>query len=47
MVKLAIDKLEMGNVVTLTPVDRTRLASNLMTVLVADSEASPVLSVDN
>ena len=46
MVKLAIDRLEQDAVVTLDPANRVRLVTNLMTVLVADSETQPVVSVD-
>ena len=46
MVKLAIEKLEGEGVVKLENADRTRLVGKLMNVLIADSEASPALSVD-
>lgn len=45
MVKLGLDRLRDEQVVTLSDADRVRLAMNLMTVLVSDSEAQPVLSV--
>jgi regulator of protease activity HflC (stomatin/prohibitin superfamily) len=47
MVKLAIEKLEQEQVVTLAPDERVRLVTNLMTVLVGDEDARPVLSVDS
>lgn len=47
MVKLGIDRLESEGVVELSPEDRVRLITNLMTVLVGDSETQPVVSVDN
>jgi regulator of protease activity HflC (stomatin/prohibitin superfamily) len=47
MVRLAIEKLEQDGVVKLGDSDRVRLVTNLMTVLVGDSEAQPVLSVDH
>jgi len=46
MVKLGIERLEAEGVVSLDPTDRVRLVTNLMTVLVGDSETQPVLSVD-
>lgn len=46
MVKLATDRLEAENVVQLDPADRVRLVTNLMTVLVGDSDTQPVVSVD-
>lgn len=45
MVRLAIERLEHDGVVQLGEADRIRLVTNLMTVLVGDSEAQPVLSV--
>ncbi len=45
MVKLAIEQLESEHVVELSGPDRVRLVTNLMTVLVGDSETQPVLSV--
>lgn len=45
MVKLGLDRLRDEKVVELSEADRVRLATNLMTVLVSDSEAQPVLSV--
>lgn len=47
MVKLAIQRLEHEDVVQLDGAARTRLVTNLMTVLVGDSETQPVLSVDH
>jgi regulator of protease activity HflC (stomatin/prohibitin superfamily) len=47
MVHLAIERLEQDGVVKLGDNDRVRLVTNLMTVLVGDSEAQPVLSVDH
>ena len=47
MVKLGIDRLESDGVVELSPADRVRLITNLMTVLVGDSETQPVVSVDS
>jgi regulator of protease activity HflC (stomatin/prohibitin superfamily) len=46
MVKLAIDQLEADAVVKLDAAARVRLVTNLMTVLVGDSETQPVVSVD-
>lgn len=45
MVKLALDKLQADGVVVLSDVDRVRLATNLLTVLVSESETQPVLSM--
>jgi regulator of protease activity HflC (stomatin/prohibitin superfamily) len=45
MVKLGLDRLESEGVVKLNDAERVRLITNLMTVLVGDSEAQPVLSV--
>jgi regulator of protease activity HflC (stomatin/prohibitin superfamily) len=47
MVKLGIDRLEAEGVVKLGDADRVRLITNLMTVLVGDSETQPVVSVDS
>lgn len=47
MVKLGIERLEQDGVVRLDDAARTRLVTNLMTVLVGDSDAQPVLSVDH
>ena len=47
MVRLAIERLEQDGVVQLGAADRIRLVTNLMTVLVGDSEAQPLLSVDH
>ena len=45
MVKMALDKLQADGVVTLSDSDRVHLATNLLTVLVSETEAQPVLSV--
>jgi len=45
MVKLGLDRLKDEHIVQLSDADRVRLVTNLMTVLVSDSEAQPVLSV--
>lgn len=45
MVKLGIEQLEAAGVVQLSPADRVQLVTNLMTVLVSESETHPVLSV--
>lgn len=45
MVKLGLDRLKDENIVHLSDADRVRLVTSLMTVLVSDSEAQPVLSV--
>lgn len=45
MVRLGIEQLEAEGVVKLSDPDRVRLVTNLMTVLVSDSETHPVLSV--
>jgi regulator of protease activity HflC (stomatin/prohibitin superfamily) len=45
MVKLGIERLQAEGVVKLSDSDRVRLATNLMTVLVSDTETHPVLSV--
>lgn len=45
MVKMALDKLQADGVVTLSDADRIRLTSNLLTVLVSESETQPVLSM--
>lgn len=46
MVKLGVERLEAEGVVKLGDADRVRLITNLMTVLVGDSETQPVVSVD-
>ena len=46
MVKLGVERLESDGVVSLDPADRVRLVTNLMTVLVGDSETQPVVSMD-
>jgi regulator of protease activity HflC (stomatin/prohibitin superfamily) len=45
MVKLGIERLQADGVVHLSDADRVRLVSNLMTVLVSDTETHPVLAV--
>ena len=45
MVRMAIEQLEGQRIVTLSDADRIKLVTNLMTVLVSDSEAQPVLPV--
>ena len=45
MVKMALDKLQTDGVVTLSDADRVRLATNLLTVLVSETETQPVLSM--
>ena len=45
MVRMALDKLQSEGVVTLSDSDRVKLTSNLLTVLVSESETQPVLSV--
>lgn len=45
MVKMALDKLQADGVVSLSDADRVHLTSNLLTVLVSESETQPVLSV--
>ena len=47
MVKLGIDRLEAEGVVKLGDGARVRLITNLMTVLVGDTETQPVVSVDS
>jgi hypothetical protein len=47
MVKLGLERLEHEGVVALDDVARVRLVTNLLTVLVGESEAQPVLSVDH
>ncbi len=47
MVNLAVEQLESKQVVKLGNEERVRLITNLMTVLVGESETQPVLSVDN
>ena len=46
MVRLAVENIERDGFVRLADGDRVRLVSNLMTVLVSDSETHPVISVD-
>ena len=45
MVKMALDKLQADGVVTLSDSDRVTLATNLLTVLVSETETQPVLSM--
>lgn len=45
MVRLGIEQLQAQGVVTLSDAERVRLVTNLMTVLVSDSETQPVLPV--
>ncbi|MGE0483528.1 MAG: SPFH domain-containing protein [Gammaproteobacteria bacterium] len=47
MVNLALQRLAAEEVVRLDDTARVRLVTNLMTVLVGDSETQPVLSVDH
>jgi regulator of protease activity HflC (stomatin/prohibitin superfamily) len=47
MVRMGIERLEAEGVVKLNDADRVRLITNLMTVLVGDSEAQPVVSVNS
>ncbi len=47
MVRLAIERLETDGVVKLADDDKVKLVTNLMTVLVGDNEAQPVLSVEH
>lgn len=43
MVRLGLERLAADQVVTLTDADRVRLVTNLLTVLVADTDTQPVL----
>jgi regulator of protease activity HflC (stomatin/prohibitin superfamily) len=45
MVKMGLDRLQAERLVTLSDADRVRMVTNLMTVLVADTETQPVVSV--
>ena len=45
MVRLGIEQLQAQGVVTLSDAQRVHLVTNLMTVLVSDSETQPVLPV--
>ena len=45
MVKQALDELQQAGVVTLSDSDKVRLVTNLLTVLVSETETQPVLSV--
>ncbi len=47
MVKLGVERLEAEGVVKLGDADRIRLITNMMTVLVSDSDAQPVVSVSS
>lgn len=47
MVKMALDKLQVDAVVTLSDSDRVTLATNLLTVLVSESETLPVPSMSH
>lgn len=47
MVKLGLERLEHEGVVHLDDAARVRLVTNLLTVLVGESEAQPVLAVDH
>lgn len=47
MVNLALQQLESDGIVTLDSSERVRLVTNLMTVLVGESDTQPVLSVDH
>ena len=42
---MALDKLQSDGVVTLSDADRVRLATNLLTVLVSETETQPVLAM--
>lgn len=46
MVRDAVGQLEVGGIVSLEPKERARLVTNLMTVLVGDRDAQPMVSVD-
>lgn len=45
MVRQALDELQEANVVTLSGSDRVKLVTNLLTVLVSESETQPVVTV--
>ncbi len=45
MVRQALDELEQASIVSLNQEDRVRLVTNLLTVLVSETETQPVLSV--
>ena len=47
MVRQALDELQEANVVTLSGSDRVKLVTNLLTVLVSESETQPVVTVGN
>ena len=45
MVKMALDKLEDGNVVKMSETEKASMVSNLLVVLCADEQATPVVGV--
>ena len=45
MVKMGVEQLQKDGVVTLDEAARTKLVTNLMTVLVGEQEATPMVSV--
>ena len=45
MVRMALEKLQSEGIVNLSDSDRVRLTTNLLTVLVSETETQPVLSV--
>ena len=45
MVRMGLERLEAEGIVRLGDADRIRLVTNLMTVLVADNQTQPVVSV--
>ena len=47
MVKMALDKLQSESAVTLSEAERFQLTSNLLTVLVSETETQPVLSMSH
>ncbi|MDR2451134.1 MAG: SPFH domain-containing protein [Candidatus Accumulibacter sp.] len=47
MVQMALEELARGNTVSFNDRDRVQLVTNLMTVLVSDSEAQPVLPMSH
>ena len=46
MVKMALDKLEDGNVVKMSETEKASMVSNLLVVLCADEQATPVVGVE-
>ncbi len=46
MVRQAVGQLEVGGIVSLEAKEKARLVTNLMTVLVGDRDAQPMVSVD-